>query len=68
MMSSRDIQRRVRALEARTAGTQRTVAIRRDYEEQVTVLGTNERMALADWYARYPDGMLIHWTYGDEAA
>ncbi len=64
-MSSRDIQRRVRALEARTAGTQRAVAIRRDYEDDVTVLGTNERLPLVDWYARYPDGTLINWLHGD---
>lgn len=67
-MPQRDIQCRVRALEARTAATDTTVAIRRDYEDDVTVLGTNERMPLADWYVRYPDGTLIHWTYGDEPA
>ena len=67
-MPQRDIQRRVRALEARTAAPQRAVAIRRDYEDQVTVLGTNERLSLADWYARYPDGTLINWLHGDEAA
>ena len=44
--------------------------IRVDYADHVTVWvdGTNEHMPLADWYARYPDGTLIHWTYGDEAA
>ncbi len=67
-MPQRDIQRRVSALEARTAATQRAVAIRRDEEDQVTILGTNERMALADWYARYPGGTLINWLHGDRRA
>ena len=68
MMSTSDIQRRVSALEARTAATHRAVAIRRDYEDDVTVLGTNERLSLVDWYARYPDGMLINWVRCDDAA
>ncbi len=67
-MPQRDIQRRVSALEARTADTQRAIAIRRDYEDDVTVLGTNERLPLADWYARYPDGTLINWLHGERGA
>ena len=69
-MPQRDIQRRVSALETFTAATQVAVAIRVDYADHVTVWagGTDERMPLADWYARYPDGTLINWLHGDEAA
>ena len=67
-MPQRDIQRRVSALEARTAARDTTVAIRRDYEDEVTILGTNERLSLADWHARYPDGTLINWLHGDRGA
>ena len=69
-MPQRDIQRRVSALEARTAATQSAVAIHVDYAEHVTVWvdGTNERMAFADGYARYPDGTLINWLHGERGA
>ena len=67
-MPHRDIQRRLSALEAHTAAAGRAVAIRVDYEDEVTLLGTNERMPLADWYARYPDGTLINWLHGERGA
>ena len=69
-MPQRDIQRRVSALEALRAATRVAVAIRRDDEDDVTVWvdGTNERMALVDWYARYPDGTLINWLHGDRGS
>ncbi len=66
----RDIHRRLAALEAHTAATQSAVAIRVDYADHVAVWvgGTNERMPLADWYARYPDGTLINWLHGEPGA
>ncbi len=69
-MSTSDIQRRVSALEALRAATQSAVAIRVDYADHVTVWvdGTDERMPLANWYARYPDGTLINWLHGDRGA
>ncbi len=69
-MPHRDIQRRVSALEARTAATHTAMAIRVDDADHVTVWvdGANERMPLADWYARYPDGTLINWLHGERGA
>ncbi|HZG68588.1 MAG TPA: hypothetical protein VEZ12_17725 [Herpetosiphonaceae bacterium] len=69
-MPQRDIQRRLEALEALRAATQVAVAIRVNYADHVMVWvdDTNERLPLADWYARYPDGTLINWLHGDRGA
>ncbi len=69
-MPHRDIQRRVSALEARTAATRPALVIRVDYADHVTVWvdGRKEEMPLADWYARYPDGTLINWLHGEQGA
>ncbi len=69
-MPHRDIQRRVSALEALRAATQVAVAIRVDDADHVTVWvdGASERMPLADWRERYPDGTLINWLHGNRGA
>ncbi len=66
----RDIQRRVSALEVRTAATRTAAAIRVDDADHVTVWvgGTTEQMPLAEWYACYPDGTLINWLHGEQGA
>ncbi len=67
-MSYKDMARRLAAMESGTDGTDAAVAVRRDYEDEVTVCGTNERMPLAEWRERNPHGTLINVRHGRRGA
>ena len=62
---AKQLEQRLKALETRTVGAHRVYAVQFADSDQVEILGTDERLPLAEFEQRYPAGLIIKWIEAD---